>query len=39
VPILSTVRHHAAEPGLKRALPRLKVEQLWEAPVSRNAFE
>jgi aminoglycoside phosphotransferase (APT) family kinase protein len=24
---------------LKRALPRLKVSQLWEAPVSRNAFE
>jgi aminoglycoside phosphotransferase (APT) family kinase protein len=24
---------------LKRALPRLKVAQLWEAPVSRNAFE
>jgi aminoglycoside phosphotransferase (APT) family kinase protein len=24
---------------LKRALPRLKVAQLWEAPVARNAFE
>jgi len=24
---------------LKRALPRLKVAQLWEAPVSRNCFE
>jgi aminoglycoside phosphotransferase (APT) family kinase protein len=24
---------------LKRALPRLKVAQLWEAPVSRNRFE
>jgi len=24
---------------LKRALPRLKVTQLWEAPVSRNRFE
>jgi aminoglycoside phosphotransferase (APT) family kinase protein len=24
---------------LKRALPRLKVSQLWEAPVSRNRFE
>src|SRR6266705_1066709 len=24
---------------LKRALPRLRVPQLWEAPVARNAFE
>ena len=24
---------------LKRALPRLRVAQLWEAPVARNAFE
>ena len=24
---------------LKRALPRLKVTQLWEAPVGRNSFE
>ena len=24
---------------LKRALPRLKVAQLWEAPVARNAYE
>src|SRR5438132_2107581 len=24
---------------LKRALPRLKVEQLWEAPVKRNRYE
>jgi aminoglycoside phosphotransferase (APT) family kinase protein len=24
---------------LKRALPRLKVAQLWEAPIARNAFE
>jgi len=24
---------------LKRALPRLKVPQLWEAPIARNAFE
>jgi aminoglycoside phosphotransferase (APT) family kinase protein len=24
---------------LKRALPRLKVAQLWEAPVARNSFE
>src|ERR1700730_8858844 len=24
---------------LKRALPRLKVAQLWEAPVGRNTFE
>ena len=24
---------------VKRALPRLKVEALWEAPVERNAYE